>query len=86
MAEMWLSDEQTRRLRDAVFPIVILDSRGMKIGEIGREDEAPIHREGMTDEEWGAGIVRRREELQLEGGIFYTTKDVLAHLRSLESE
>jgi hypothetical protein len=76
MAEIWLSDEQTRRLREVAFPIVVLDFRGMKIAEIGRDDETPIYREGMTDDELGAEIVRRREVLQQEGGIFYTTKDV----------
>jgi hypothetical protein len=86
MAEIWLSDEQTRRLRDATYPVVILDSRGMKIAEIGQQDEAPIYREGMTDDEVGAEILRRREVLQQEGGIFYTTKDVLEYLRSLKPE
>jgi hypothetical protein len=86
MAEIWLNDEQTRRLREAAFPIVVLDSRGMKIAEIGRDDETPIYREGMTDKELGDELVRRREELQQEGGILYTTKDVLAYLRSLKPE
>jgi hypothetical protein len=58
----------------------------MKIGEIEQQDYVPINREGMTDEEWGVKVVRRREELQQDSGIFYTTKDVLEHLRLLKPE
>jgi hypothetical protein len=86
MAEIWLSEEQSLRLQTASFPIVLLDSQGMKIGEFRLPEAAPIDESSMTEDDWVKETLRRKEQAEREGGIFYTTKEVLEHLRSLEPE
>lgn len=86
MAELWLNEEQSRRLREASFPIVLLDSRGMKIGEFRLPERAPIDESSMTEDDWVKETLRRKEQAEREGGIYYTTKEVLEHLRSLKPE
>jgi hypothetical protein len=49
-------------------------------------ERSPIDESSMTEDDWVEETLRRREQAEREGGIFYTTKEVLEHLRSLAPE
>lgn len=88
MVQITVSDEFARQLADAPLPIVLVDSRGRKLGQVTDLDGASSRRDangGSADDEW-AEAKRRMEEAKRHGGTFYTTKEVLDHLKSLESE
>jgi hypothetical protein len=82
MTQIILNDEQTRLLAGATVPVVIVDSRGRKVAEI----PAPLNSQEMSEEEWIAEAIRRRERYEQEGGPSYTTREVLEYLRSLKPE
>jgi hypothetical protein len=77
MTQITLSDDQTRQLSEASAPIVFVDSRGRKLGELSSVDR-DTSEETISDEEL-AEIKRRMAS----PGPGYTTKEVLAHLHSL---
>jgi hypothetical protein len=85
MTHITLSDEQTRLLLGASFPIVFLDSHGRKVTEIPSA-ESTHTAQNMSDEEWVAEALRRREQAKREGWKGATTQEVLARLRALKPE
>jgi hypothetical protein len=86
MTQIILSDEQTRLLSGASFPIVILDSRGRKVTEIPSIEPTQVDVQSMSDEDWVAEALRRRDESRRDGGKGFTTQEVLTHLRALKPE
>jgi hypothetical protein len=86
MALIVLSPEQTRLLASASFPIVIMDARGQKVAELSEPSAASPMTNEMTEEEWVAEAVRRKQRFEREGGLVYTTAEVLEHCRSLKPE
>lgn len=86
MTQLTLSDEQTRLLTGATFPILILDSCGRRVAEIASVESTAVDVQTMTDDEWVAEGLRRKERYDREGGRGYTTREVLDHLRSLKPE
>jgi hypothetical protein len=88
VVQITVSDEFARQIADSPFPIVLVDSRGRKLGQVTDLDAASARRDsdgGVADDEW-AEAKRRMEDAKRHGGTFYTTKEVLEHLKSLESE
>jgi hypothetical protein len=80
MTQITLSDELARQISEASAPIVLVDSRGRKLGQL-----APLsaeQAEHLSDEEL-AEIKRR---MATDNGIRYTTAQVLQYLRELAPE
>lgn len=88
MVQITVSDEFARQLADTPLPIVLVDSKGRPLGQITLLDSASAcaKPENTTaDDDWAEGK-RQMEIYQREGGTFYTTHEVLAHLESLRKE
>ena len=88
MVQITVSDELARQIAGASLPVVLVDSRGQELGEITRRSISPSRaeeRNDADDDEW-AEAQRQMEIYRREGGSFYTTKEVLDHLKSLEKE
>jgi hypothetical protein len=78
MTQITLSDELARQISEASAPIVLVDSRGRKLGQI-----APLsseQAEHLSDDE----LAEIRHRMQTPGPG-YTTKEVLEYLQSLEA-
>ncbi len=86
MTQITLSIEQTRLLRASSTPIVIVDSGGRKVVEIDSVGSNAIDVQKMSDEEWIAEGLRRKQDYERNGGPTYTTAEVLEYLRSLKPE
>jgi hypothetical protein len=85
MSHLTLNAEQTLQLARASFPIAVFDAQGKKIGDLAAVASPAIDVQNMTDEEWTAECLRRKEQAERDGGEYYTTQEVLAHLASLEN-
>ena len=86
MVQITVNDELARQIAGASLPVVLVDSRGQELGQITRRTASPARAEARgdsTDDEW-AEAKRQMEIYRREGGSFYTTKEVLDHLKSLE--
>jgi hypothetical protein len=84
MTQLTVSDEQARFIAQASLPIIVVDSHGRELGQISSVMPANDRVESSTDD-W-AEAKRQMEIYKREGGSFYTTKEVLEHLKSLEKE
>jgi hypothetical protein len=84
MTQMTVSDEQARLIAQASFPIIVVDSHGRQLGQISPVTSAKADVESSIDD-W-AEAKRQIEIYNRQGGSFYTTKEVLEHLTSLEKE
>lgn len=88
MVQITVGDDLARQIVVAALPIVLIDSRGQKLGQVTRMNvmrERAESRDDSADDEW-AEAKRQIEIYRREGGSFYTTKEVLEHLKSLEKE
>ncbi len=83
MTNLVLNDDQTRLLSEASFPIVIVDSHGNKVTEIAAAPVAKCTSE-MSEDEWVAEALRRRDRMRAEGSSGVTTKELLARLQALK--
>jgi hypothetical protein len=72
-----LSVEQVRALRDAKGEVELRDPQGAKVGSAKPQDDL----DGWTEED-----IRLAKEALKSPGPWYTTAEVLAHLRSLETK
>ncbi len=81
MVQITVSDEIARQLDQASHPVVLVDSRGRKLGQVTRlADDGNI-----ADDDWAEAKLQI-EIYQREGGTFYTTDEVLEHIKSLGKE
>ena len=88
MMYITVSDDVARQLAEASQPVVLVDNRGRELGQVTSLNTAPARagsRRGSNDNEWAEAKLRM-EQAKREGGPFYTTKEVLDHLKSLERE
>jgi hypothetical protein len=88
MVQITVSDDLANQIAGASLPVVLVDSRGRAVGEVTRRNVVPTRaasRNDSTEDEW-MEAKRQMEIYQREGGTFYTTKEVLEHLKSLERE
>lgn len=86
MVQITVSDDLARQISGTPLPIVLVDSHGRKLGQVTRFNASPAQGQSSGDstgEEW-AEAKRRMEQAKRDGGTFYTTKEVLEHLKSLE--
>ena len=86
MVQITVSDELASQIAGASMPVVLVDSHGHELGQVTRRNTAPVRttsRDDSDEDEW-AEAKRRMEQAKREGGTFYTTKEVLEHLKSLE--
>ena len=84
MTQITLTDEQTRLLASASSPIVIIDARGRKVAEVNAPLPSPRE---MTDQEWIAEAVRRRDEARRNGFTGgRSLQEILAELRAIHPE
>lgn len=85
MVQIAVSDELARQIAGAPLPVVLVDSRGRELGQLTRRNVTPPAESpsDADDDDW-AEAKRRMEQAKREGGPFYTTKEVLEHLKSLE--
>lgn len=88
MTLLTVSDEQARLIAEASSPIVLVDSRGRELGQVTRAPVAAALARSPgepSNDEWAEAKLQM-EIYQREGGSFYTTQEVLEHLKSLEKE
>lgn len=86
MVQITVSDEFARQLADAPLPIVLVDSNGRKLGQVtSMSNPQPQSHTSGEDDEWSEAK-RQMDVFRREGGTFYTTREVLEHLKSLEKE
>jgi hypothetical protein len=88
VVQITVSDEFARQIAGAPLPIVLVDSHGRKLGQVTSLSVPPGQAESEcnpADDEWSEAK-RQMEIFRREGGTFYTTQEVLAHLKSLEKE
>ena len=86
MTQITVSAEIARAIAQSQLPIVLVDPQGRKLGQMTRVDASAAVEVTCADEDEWAEAKQRMEQAKREGGIFYTTKEVLAHLKSLDSE
>jgi len=84
MTQITVSADIALAISQSSLPIVLVDPQGRKLGQMTKIDPSPSTLNGDEDE-W-AETKRRIEQAKREGGTFYTTHQVLAHLKSLESK
>jgi hypothetical protein len=84
MTQITVSADIALAISQSSLPIVLVDPQGRKLGQMTKIDSSPSTPNGDEDE-W-AETKRRIEQAKREGGTFYTTQQVLAHLKSLESK
>jgi hypothetical protein len=82
MTQITLSDEFTRQISEASMPIVLVDSRGRRLGELSSVARDADAKETISDDEL-AEIKRRMAN---DNGERYTTAQVLQYLRELAPE
>jgi hypothetical protein len=85
MVQITVSDEFARQLAGTSLPIVLVDSQGRQLGQVTQLKAAAAHADAATtaaDPDW-VEAKRQMEIFKREGGTFYTTQEVLAHLESL---
>ena len=85
MTEITVNAEIARAIAASSLPIMLVDPQGRRLGEMTQIDAVASEEKNCTEDEWAEaklqmGIYRR------EGGSFYTTEEVLEHLKSLEKE
>ena len=88
MAQITVSEDFARQIAGLPLPIVLVDSQGRQLGQVTQLNSSPACAESpdtSADDEWSEAK-RQMEAYRREGGTFYTTHDVLAHLKSLEKE
>jgi len=84
MTHITVSAEIARAISQSTFPIVLVDPQGRTLGQMTKVDASPsVEATNAEEDEW-AEAKRRMEQAKREGGKFYTTKEVLDHLKSLE--
>ena len=88
MVQITISDELAQAIADAGPSATLVDSHGRKLAQV-----TPLIVESMQEEPQGASADDEWAEARLqmeiyrrEGGTFYTTREVLEHLKSLEKE
>ena len=78
MSDLIISHEQAKILSDATLPVAIRDPDGKLVGYASPgADEPKSH--GFTREE-----IARARQIAESDGPWYTTQQVMEHLRSLE--
>jgi len=85
MIQLTLSDEQAQLIAGETAPIDLVDSSGRMLGRIMPTLSAADQVPELSPEEL-AEIKRRMVDAKAGKGKFYTTQEVLEHLRSLETE
>ena len=80
MTDIVVNDEQARMILESKTPVVIRDRRGRQLGEVVRVSNGCGDASGPTPDK-----IAELEKRLDSAGPWYTTEDVLAHLRSLES-
>jgi hypothetical protein len=86
MVQITVSDELARQITGATLPVVLIDPRGNELGQITRLNVSPAQAEPRGDspnDDWAEAKLQM-EVYRREGGSFYTTGEVLDHLKSLE--
>jgi hypothetical protein len=80
MSDLIITHEQAKVLSGATVPVAIRDPDGKLLGYVSpSEDKANLH--GFTREE-----IARARQIADSDGPWYTTQQVLEHLRSLEQK
>ncbi len=82
MTHITVSAEIAHAILQSTFPIVFVDPQGRTLGQM---TQAAGEATQAEEDDW-AEAKRRMELANREGGKFYTTKEVLDHLKSLERE
>jgi hypothetical protein len=85
MTQITVTAEIARAIAESSLPIVLVDPQGRKLGQMTQIDAVALEEAETADDEW-AEAMRRMEQAKREGGPFYTTSEVLEHLKSLERE
>lgn len=88
MVQITVNDELASQLAGATLPVVLVDSRGQELGQLIPSKVSPVRGESIADSaqaEW-AEAKRQMAIYRREGGSFYTTQEVLEHLKSSEKE
>jgi hypothetical protein len=78
--ELVVDDEQARLIVESRAPIAIRDRRGRVLGRIVREDS-----EDAPPRTWSAERIGELEQRLDSDGPWYSTEEVLEHLKTLES-
>ena len=88
MVQITVSEDFARQIAGVPLPIVLVDSQGRLLGQVTQLNSSPTCTEPpntSADDEWSEAK-RQMNIYRQEGGTFYTTQEVLAHLKSLEKE
>ncbi len=85
MVQITVSDDLARQIAGAPLPIVLVDSCGRQLAQVTHLNVTSARLESdeeSAEDEW-AEAKRQMDIYRREGGTFYTTKEVLEHLKSL---
>jgi hypothetical protein len=88
MVQITVNDELARQIAGTSLPVTLVDSHGRELGQVTRVSLTPAGTESRgdaSDEEWAEAKLQM-DVYRRKGGSFFTTKDVLDHLKSLEKE
>jgi hypothetical protein len=88
MVQVTVSEDFARQIAGVPLPIVLVDSQGRQLGQVTQLNSSPTSEDSpntFAEDEWSEAK-RQMEIHRREGGTFYTTQEVLAHLESLEKE
>lgn len=83
MIRIVLTEEQTKAITGVSEPIDLVDSSGRMLGRMTPTPPESDQALEMTPEDL-AEVKRRMADAARDGGTFYTTQQVLDHLKSLE--
>mgnify|MGYP001293431903 CR=1 FL=1 len=83
MIRIVLSDEQADLLSRASEPVNVVDSSGRDLGKLVPAQPSAIESSPILDPDV-AQALQRMEDARNGRGVFYTTREVLDHLQSLE--
>jgi hypothetical protein len=88
VVQITVSDEFARQIAGSSLPILLVDSQGRQLGQVmqlSKSSDCEADRDTSAEDDWSEA--RRQIEIyKREGGTFYTTQEVLAHLKSLEKK
>jgi hypothetical protein len=86
MTQITVSAEIALAIAQSTLPIVLVDPQGRTLGQMTMVNDSSVVEATHAEEDEWAEAKRRMEQAKREGGKFYTTKEVLEHLKSLERE
>lgn len=81
MVQIVLNDEQAALLRQAGGSIRFVDRTGRDLGQL-----VPASSAAVSQSDPDIAIALERMNAAAKGGVFYSTSEVLAHLRAAESQ